>query len=268
MRQWHSMLEHVWQAGESRPDRTGTGRRSVFGFSTQFDLRDGFPAVTTKRLAFGQVQAELACFLGAVETLEEFHGLGCTIWDANAARWRDGSVVGRHYGVQWRRWRAEGRADLDQLREAVRLVRHDPDSRRIMVAAWNPGELGDSCLPPCHTHFQLYPSADGRWLDCAVYMRSCDAFLGLPFDVASYALLLALLCNETGRSPRRLLFFFGDLHVYADHAEPVAEVLSRDPRGLPLLRLPSAAGLDSFRPGDASLAGYDPHPAVPARMAA
>lgn len=288
-RQWHEIMRRIASKGEPRNDRTGIGTRALFGVQARFDLRDGFPAVTTKRLAFGQVRAELAAFLRGAETLAEFNALGCTIWDANASapewkeRQRFPGDVGRIYGVQWRRWRSyrypntEGNDDncheVDQIKALLDGLQAQPHGRRHVVTTWNPGELDVMCLPPCHVGFQCFASDDGKSeahprgsLDLEFRMRSLDVFLGMPFDVASYALLLHLLARETGRQARHLLMTSGDTHLYNNHAAQVETVLARKPFFRPALRLGNGARLMAFLPEDAGLSDYVSHPAVPAPM--
>ncbi len=278
MKSWHALMSTVLRDGERRNDRTGIGTKSLFGASVSFDLRIAFPAVTTKQLAFGQVASELAAFIAGAEALDEFHAHGCKIWDGNAEAWRGARKpgdVGRIYGVQWRRWRSmqyvddEGNTvprmletgaaehrEIDQLANLVEGLRKDPQSRRHIITAWNPGELDQMCLPPCHTMMQFYVSG-GQWLDLRFDMRSVDLFLGWPFDVASYALLLHLVAREVKLQPRYVHMSMGDAHVYINHLAQVAEVLSREP--LPqraTLLLSKDASLFSFEAMQASLMNY------------
>lgn len=297
MRAWKDMLRSALNTGVRREDRTGVGTFALFG--AQLTLRNTateFPAVTTKRLAFGQVAAELASFLRGAETLQEFRALGCNIWDGNgeAGYWlpraRLPGDLGRIYGVQWRRWRAArlgsalcsptGTAatvmEVDQLEGMVASMLAEPFSRRHLVTAWNPGELDIMCLPPCHVMFQafVYPGDDALCVDLRVDMRSVDLFLGLPFDIASYALLQRLLAATLeARDPerrrwrtRRLVFHLGDAHVYLNHQDQVREVLDRSTRLPPVLDLDRDAGLFDFLPTQARLCNYDPHPAVKAPL--
>ncbi len=274
MRQWLELLNSVMVTGERRSDRTGIGTLSVFGRSLTFNNWDGdaFPAVTTKKLIFEQVAAELACFIRGFDTLDQFHSMGCKIWDANAeAR---GGQLGPIYGAQWRRWKRfiyEGGGEytlseeVDQLAQLVRGLQFSPHSRRHVVSAWNVGELDDMCLPPCHTFFQAYVGENG--LSLSVYMRSVDLFLGLPFDVASYALLQRLIAREVGLRSHNLTFFLGDAHIYTNHFEQVKTVLSRKPQEpKPKLWLRDGVGLFDFKPDDVKLEGYSPWPAVPAPL--
>lgn len=270
------IMRDVLERGDPRQDRTGVGTVALLGTQLRHDLRSGFPAVTTKALGFAQVKAELACFLRGYDRLAQFHGMGCKIWDANAhapywkPRARFPGDLGRVYGVQWRRWRkANGlsglETEVDQLREAVRLLREDPANRRICVSAWNPGELDEMCLPPCHLYFQFFVGG-GRHLDTFVVMRSVDTFIGMPFDVASYALLAHIVAQEAGLEPRELVMNFADTHVYRNHFEQCREQLARDPMPLPRLRLDASAGIDTFLPAMAELVGYKHHPAIRGEM--
>jgi thymidylate synthase len=303
------LLRDALQNGEPRRDRTGVGTRALFGAQCRFDLRDGFPAVTTKRLHFRQVAAELSAFIAGAETLAEFNQAGCTLWDANASapawkeRQRFPGDVGRIYGVQWRRWRSVdpestwdrsrqyervGMLEVDQLSRLVDGLRADPHGRRHVVTAWNPGELGHMCLPPCHVMFQCFASDETSpthpsigSLDLCFHMRSLDLFLGMPFDVASYALLAHLLARETGRRARHLVMTAGDAHVYNNHRAQVQTVLEREHFPPPELVLAASeprrvgvlqdleilsGGLFGFLPDDARLDGYESHPSVPAPL--
>jgi thymidylate synthase len=277
---WHGLMREAINNGETRADRTGVGTRAVFGRQVQFDLRNGFPAVTTKRLPFRAVVGELSAFLAGCDRLSDFQERGCNFWDGNAkapswvARVGEGSV-GRVYGVQWRGWRSAMPAGpvvemvtVDQIASLIEGLRKDPHGRRHIVSAWNPGELSQMCLPPCHTWFQCFASDErGSWLDLQFYMRSLDLFLGAPCDIATYALMAHLLARDTGRFARRLIMTVGDMHVYNNHWEQVEEVERRAPFGLPHLRFArtGTSALD-FRPGDVELVGYKSHESVPAPL--
>ena len=289
MKQWHDILRNVLENGEKRDDRTGVGTVSLFAPPPSvFDLRLGFPAVTTKKLFFNQVAAELAAFLAGAETLEEFHKFGCNIWNANALAWKAARFegdVGRTYGVNWKRWRSwrgagwakDGmRAGLphhddivvsetDQIAQLVENLRGNPFSRRHIAFAYNPGELDQVCLPACHVLFQCYVSKDG-FLDLQFYIRSVDLFIGWPFDIASYALLMNLLAHDAGLTPRMLTCSMGDAHIYFNHQNQVCEVLSRELLPLPQLRLSGVVSALNFSPDQASLAGYISHSPVRATM--
>lgn len=270
------IMREVLERGDRRQDRTGIGTLALFGTQLRHDLRAGFPALTTKKLGFAQIKAELACFLRGYDRLSQFHGMGCKIWDANAnapywkPRARFSGDLGRVYGVQWRRWRkANGlpglETEVDQLREAVRLLREEPASRRICVTAWNPGELDEMCLPPCHLYFQFFVGGE-RYLDTLVVMRSVDTFIGMPFDVASYGLLAHVVAQEAGLTARELVMNFADTHVYLNHLEQCREQLARNPLPLPQLQLAPEAKIDTFLPEMAKLEGYTSHPAIHGEM--
>lgn len=272
---WHSLIETILLRGSVRQDRTGVGTVGLFGETFAVDLRDGFPAVTTKKLFIGTVWAELACFIRGEHNLVDFHARGCHIWDKDGSneRWvRDGAVLdgdlGRIYGVQWREWLSVGRYGeprlTDQLTRLVEELKANPYSRRHLVTAFNPGELDQQCLPPCHVLFQCYCSADG-FLDLLVFMRSVDVFLGLPFDVASYATLQHLLAGEVKRQPRRLIFHLGDAHLYTNHLNQARAVLLREPFVAPRLDL-GGATLFNFHQSTPQLLEYCHHPAVQAPL--
>jgi thymidylate synthase len=287
-------MREVAILGERRHDRTGVGALSRFGMRAEFDLRKGFPAVTTKRLAFGQVAAELAAFLAGDESLDQFRARGCKTWDANGGSplWnpRYTGDLGRIYGVQWRGWRSwresvppsgpgagvpwpseEGvqLSETDQLAALLVGLENNPHGRRHLVTAWNPGELDDMCLPPCPVLWQCFASDEGgeRWIDLQFYQRSADLFLGFPFDAAQFALLLHLLGRALGRRPRRLVACVGDGHLYVNHLPQAAEALQRPPLRLPSLSLSEeCSGPLGFEPRMASLVGYDSHPAIAAKL--
>lgn len=268
MRAWQDILRKVRGRGFRRPDRTGVGTLALFGEQLIFDNRDEFPAVTTKKLAFSQMAAELACFLRGYDNLEQFHAMGCTIWDGNGSAdyWapnaRSLGDLGRIYGVQWRNWRSvlchESGLELvqvDQLKELVDGIRRDPYGRRHVVTALNPGELKQMCLPPCHVLFQVFVTPSNElWM--RVDMRSVDLFLGLPFDIASYALLQRLLAKELGLASGFLCFQLGDCHIYLNHTAQVDLVLGREPEPAPRLLLADDATLFDFHPSQAQLVDY------------
>lgn len=276
MKQWHDVMQKVMEHGDSRPDRTGIGTLALFGEQLVFGNYDHeFPAVTTKKLGFTQVLAELTCFLRGYDNLSQFHSVGCTIWDGNgnAEYWtprKDGDL-GRIYGVQWRDWRSSVRTNhglelsrIDQLQMLLDGIKQDPYGRHHLVTAWNPGELKDMCLPPCHVLFQAFVSSG--YIDLRVDMRSVDLFLGLPFDIASYAVLQRLLAKETGYKSGRLIFQLGDAHIYRNHLDAAREVLDRPFKKLPDIIFTDKSSLFDFSPDDACLVGYDPHPAVKAKL--
>lgn len=281
MLEWHRIMKKVLMHGTSRNERTGVGTFALFGEQLTFDNRDTFPAVTTKHLAFGQVCAELACFLHGSQSLEAFHKMGCHIWDGNGESdyWkphqRFEGDLGRIYGVQWRDWCSvdgihfEGK-HTDQLRNLVKGMRNEPHGRRHLVTAYNPGELDQMCLPPCHVLFQAYIVRDQlsnlERVDLRVDMRSVDLFLGLPFDVASYAVLQRLLAKELGLESGYLIFQLGDAHIYKNHIEQVHLALSREVREAPRMLLATRASLFDFLPEDATLVDYAPHRKIPAPL--
>lgn len=267
MQAWLDLLKKVRNQGEFRNDRTGVGTLSLFGEAFTVDNRNFFPAVTTKELKFEQVKAELACFLLGLENIRDFHKMGCKIWDGNSSApyWspREPGDVGRIYGVQWRRWQGVSRDGLvfftDQLKALVQGLVENPTSRRHIVTSYNPAEIDQMCLPPCHLMFQCYVAESDVGvprIDLLVYMRSVDLFLGLPFDIASYALLQHLLARETGLQTGFLTFFLGDAHIYANHFNQVEEALSREPMDPPYLLLTPNASLFDFEPSQAILKNY------------
>ncbi len=272
MRQYLDALDHVLEHGADRPDRTGVGTRAVFGMQMRYRMRDGFPIVTTKRVAFDVVKAELLWFISGSSDVRDLQRLGARIWDANAfaSYWVDRARfegdVGRIYGVQWRSWRTPEGREIDQLAEAIRLIRERPYDRRIIVTAWNPGETEEMALPPCHAFFQFFV-ANGA-LSLQMYQRSCDMFLGVPFNISSYALLLHLVAQVTGLEPGEFVHTLGDAHIYHSHFEQVREQLKREPLPLPRLRLdPGVRDIDGFSMEDIDLVGYRHHPAIKAEMA-
>lgn len=248
---YRAILHDVLRYGEDRSDRTGVGTLSLFGQQLEVVNSVSFPAITIKKLNFDQVAAELAAFLAGATTLEEFHAFGCKIWDGNA---QGRNRLGPIYGAQWRRW-PNRFGSIDQLGNMVRSLRCDPESRRHFVSAWNVAELPDMCLPPCHVSFQAYVSRK-QFLDIHVYQRSVDLFLGLPFDIASYALLQRIIAQEVGLISGRLIFSFGDSHIYKNHLEQVELILSRNQYPPPQLELDEYVGIDNFHPKMARLIGY------------
>ncbi len=259
------LLRRVRDDGEPRQDRTGVGTRSIFGAQVRFDLRRGFPLLTTKKVHFKSVAVELLWFLRGDTNVKFLHDHKVTIWD----EWADANGdLGRVYGAQWRSWqRPADRGTLDQMAAVVASLKHDPHSRRHLVCAWNPGELDQMALPPCHALFQFYAHEDGG-LSCQLYQRSADLFLGVPFNIASYALLTAMVAQITGRTPREFVHTFGDLHLYQNHLEQVEEQLSREPRPFPRLQLnPEVKTLEAFTWDDISVLDYDPHKAIKAPIA-
>jgi thymidylate synthase len=292
MRQYLDVLRKVMECGTDRPDRTGVGTRAIFGEVMRFRMADGFPAVTTKRLAFRAVIAELLWFLAASSDVNELHALGVRIWDGNAfaeywkPRARFDGDAGRNYGQQWRDWDAPDGRRIDQLADVIAGLRSTPYSRRHVVTAWDPGELDQTSLPACHALFQFFV-ADGK-LSAMMYQRSCDMFLGVPFNMAEYALLLHLVARFVDLEPNELVHVLADAHVYRDHADAVREQLGREPYPSPTVWIdPALRTLDDVvaryrellaraRAGEspgplldgvAKLAGYRHHPAITATMA-
>ena len=272
MQQYLEVLRDVFENGVDRPDRTGVGTRAVFGRRMEFDMADGFPAVTTKELAFESVVAELLWFISGSSDNNKLHKLGCHIWDANAAApyWKEKARfpgdLGRVYGVQWRHWQASNGKEVDQLANAIEEIKNNPYSRRIVVTAWNPGELDQMVLPPCHALFQFFV-ADGK-LSLQLCQRSADMFLGVPFNIASYSLLLHMVAQVTGLEPGEFIHTLGDAHIYRNHFDVVRIQLSREPFSLPRLELnPEIKDIDGFTMKDIKLVNYNHYPALRAPMA-
>jgi thymidylate synthase len=263
VRQYLELLDDVRSNGTRKGDRTGTGTLSVFGRQLRFDLAEGFPAVTTKKLHLKSVVGELIWFLQGSTNVRWLQEHGISIWD----EWADADgELGLVYGHQWRSWPAPDGRSIDQIAKVIDSIRTNPDSRRHIVSAWNVAEVDDMALPPCHTMFQFYV-ADGR-LSCQLYQRSADLFLGVPFNIASYALLTHMVAQVCGLEPGDFVHTFGDAHLYLNHVEQAALQLSREPRPLPSLRLnPERKELTDFELGDVTLAGYDPHPGIKAPIA-
>jgi thymidylate synthase len=263
MRQYHDLLRLVLERGRFKPDRTGTGTYSLFGAQTRYRLADGFPLVTTKKVHLKSIIYELLWFLRGDTNVRWLQQHGVTIWD----EWADANGdLGRVYGAQWNDWRTADGKSLNQLDWLVAELRRNPDSRRLLVSAWNPGEVGQMALPPCHTLFQFYVS-EGE-LSCQLYQRSADLFLGVPFNIASYALLTLMVAQVTGLRPGDFVHTFGDLHLYANHLDQAKEQLGREPRPLPTMKLnPARRELREFGYEDFELVGYDPHPRIAAPVA-
>jgi thymidylate synthase len=263
MIQYHQLLRLVLEQGRSKDDRTGTGTRSVFGAQARFDLRAGFPLLTTKKLHTRSIIHELLWFLRGDTNIKYLNDHGVTIWD----EWADPQGnLGRVYGAQWCDWRTADGRSIHQIDQVIEQIRKDPDSRRHIVSAWNPGEIGQMALPPCHVLFQFYVHEGG--LSCQLYQRSADLFLGVPFNLASYALLTLMVAQVTGLKPGDFVHTFGDLHLYANHLDQARLQLTREPRPLPRMTLnPAVKNIHDFRFEDFELAGYDPHPSIKAPIA-
>jgi len=258
MKQYLDLLGHILQNGVKKEDRTGTGTLSVFGYQMRFDVGAGFPLVTTKKLHLKSIIHELLWFLKGETNVRYLQKHGVRIWN----EWADPSGdLGHIYGYQWRSWPDYDGGYIDQITEAINLIQHNPDSRRIIVSAWNVGDLKRMNLPPCHVFFQFYV-VDGK-LSLQLYQRSADVFLGVPFNIASYALLLMMVAQVTGLQPGDFIHTFGDVHIYTNHIEQVKLQLSREPRNLPAMRInPAVKDIFSFQYDDFSLGNYDPYPHI------
>ncbi|WP_249694115.1 thymidylate synthase [Stappia sp. WLB 29] len=263
MRQYHELMQRILDGGVKKTDRTGTGTISVFGHQMRFDLADGFPMVTTKKLHLKSIIHELLWFLAGDTNIRYLKENGVRIWD----EWADeNGDLGPVYGYQWRSWPAPDGSSIDQISKLLEQIRKTPDSRRLIVSAWNPALVDEMALPPCHAFFQFYV-AEGR-LSCQLYQRSADVFLGVPFNIASYALLTMMVAKVTGYEPGEFIHTFGDAHLYLNHLDQAREQLSREPRALPTMRINEEANdLFAFRFEDFELVGYDPHPHIKAAVA-
>ncbi|HVI51074.1 MAG TPA: thymidylate synthase [Candidatus Sulfotelmatobacter sp.] len=263
MQQYLDLMRAVRDRGVVKTDRTGTGTRSLFGWQMRFDLAEGFPLVTTKKVHLRSIIHELLWFLKGETNIRYLKDNKVSIWD----EWADeNGELGPVYGHQWRSWPARDGSAIDQIANLLQQIRKNPDSRRLIVTAWNPADVDRMALPPCHCLFQFYV-ADGK-LSCQLYQRSADIFLGVPFNIASYALLTMMVAQVTGLQPGEFIHSFGDAHLYSNHMEQVTLQLSRQPRILPAMRLnPAVTDLFAFRFEDFSLEGYDPHPHISAPVA-
>jgi thymidylate synthase len=263
MHQYLRLLREVLERGTVKEDRTGVGTRSLFGAQIRFDLSEGFPAVTTKKLHLRSIIVELLWFLRGETNVRYLHEHRVSIWD----EWADSDgELGPVYGKQWRSWSTAGGQTIDQIVQVENEIRNNPDSRRLVVSAWNVPELPLMALPPCHVLFQFYV-AEGR-LSCQLYQRSADIFLGVPFNIASYALLTMMMAKATGLQPGEFIHTFGDVHLYNNHQEQARLQLTRQPRSLPTMKLHgSQASVLDFRLEDFELLNYDPHPHIPAPVA-
>ena len=272
MKQYLDLLDHVTSKGVQKGDRTGTGTVSVFGYQMRFDLQEGFPLLTTKKLHLKSIIHELLWFLNGDTNVQYLQDNGVKIWNAWAD---DKGDLGPIYGYQWRNWNGEG---IDQISEVIETIKHNPNSRRMLVSAWNPSVLpdtsisfaenvanGKAALPPCHAFFQFYV-ADGK-LSCQLYQRSCDIFLGVPFNIASYALLTMMMAQVTGLKPGEFVHTLGDAHIYNNHLDQVQLQLTREPRALPKMIInPEVKSIFDFKYEDFQLKDYNPHPHISGRI--
>lgn len=258
MKQYKQLLQHILDNGHVKSDRTGTGTISTFGYQMRFDLSEGFPLVTTKKVHLKSIIYELLWFLAGDTNVHYLQEHGVRIWN----EWADpDGGLGHIYGYQWRSWPAYDGTFIDQITEAVKTIRENPDSRRIIVSSWNVADLDNMNLPPCHTLFQFYVS-EGK-LSLQLYQRSADCFLGVPFNIASYALLTMMMAQMCGLQPGEFIHTLGDAHIYLNHLEQVKTQLAREPRPLPVMKInPDVKDIFSFGYEDFRLEGYDPHPAI------
>ena len=268
MRQYLDLLDRILDEGVEKSDRTGTGTLSVFGHQMRFDLADGFPVVTTKKLHLRSIIGELLWFLRGDTNVRWLQERGISIWDEWADEQGD---LGPVYGHQWRSWPTPDGRQVDQIAKVVESIRTNPDSRRHIVSAWNVADVDDMALPPCHALFQFYvsPATDGRRarLHCQLYQRSADVFLGVPFNIASYALLTMMVAQLTDLEPGEFVHTLGDAHLYSNHLEQARLQLTREPGPLPTMHITPRAAIDDYDLGDFELVGYDPHPAIKAPIA-
>lgn len=263
MKQYLDLLGHVLKNGVRKDDRTGTGTVSTFGYQMRFDLAEGFPLLTTKKLHLKSIIYELLWFLRGDTNVQFLHDHKVSIWD----EWADkNGDLGNIYGYQWRSWRSADGKTTDQIADVVKSIKENPDSRRHLVSAWNVGDLDKMALPPCHILFQFWV-ANGK-LSLQLYQRSCDIFLGIPFNIASYALLLMMMAQATDLQPGEFVHTLGDAHIYTNHLEQVDLQLSREPRNLPTMKLnPERTSIFDFQFEDFTLEGYDPHPHIKGKVA-
>ncbi len=263
MKQYHDLLSHILEKGVVKTDRTGTGTISVFGYQMRFDLQEGFPLVTTKKVHLTSIIHELLWFLQGETNIRYLKENGVSIWD----EWADeNGNLGPVYGHQWRSWPTPDGGKIDQITQLVDMIKKNPDSRRLLVSAWNVAEVNKMALPPCHTFFQFYV-ANGK-LSCQLYQRSADTFLGVPFNIASYALLTMMMAQVCDLQPGDFVHTFGDAHLYSNHIEQAKLQLSRDLRKLPVMKInPSVKDIFGFKFEDFELLNYDPHPHIKAPVA-
>jgi thymidylate synthase len=263
MKQYHDLLQHILDNGVKKEDRTGTGTISVFGYQMRFDLAEGFPCITTKKLHLRSIIHELLWFLKGETNIAYLKENGVSIWD----EWADeNGELGPVYGSQWRSWPAPDGRQIDQITQVIDQIKNNPDSRRMIVSAWNVGLVDQMALPPCHAFFQFYV-AEGK-LSCQLYQRSADTFLGVPFNIASYALLTMMMAQVCGLQPGEFVHTLGDAHLYSNHIEQAQLQLTRDFRALPTMRMnPEITNLFDFKYEDFELLNYDPHPHIKAAVA-
>ncbi len=263
MKQFHDLLKHVLAIGNKKDDRTGTGTVSVFGYQMRFNLQDGFPLLTTKKLHTRSIFHELLWFLKGETNIQYLKENNVSIWN----EWADeNGDLGPVYGKQWRSWETADGKTVDQIENVINQIKTDPNSRRHLVIAFNPGEIGKMALPPCHAFFQFYV-ADGK-LSCQLYQRSADIFLGVPFNIASYALLTHMVAQVCNLEPGEFIHTLGDAHIYLNHMEQVRLLLSRTPKGLPRIKLnPAVKNIFDFKYEDIEITGYDPYPMIKAEVA-
>ncbi|MDG1809496.1 MAG: thymidylate synthase [Pirellulaceae bacterium] len=263
MRQYHDLLQHILDHGTEKSDRTGTGTFSIFGHQMRFDLSAGFPLVTTKKLHLRSIIHELLWFLTGDTNIAYLKEHGVSIWD----EWADeNGNLGPVYGSQWRSWRGADGETVDQISNLIEMIKHNPDSRRLLVSAWNVPEIPHMKLPPCHTLFQFYVANDR--LSCQLYQRSADVFLGVPFNIASYALLTMMVAQVTNLQPGDFVHTLGDAHLYSNHVDQARQQLARETRSLPSLKInPNVTSIFDFKFEDFEVVGYEPHPHIKAPVA-
>lgn len=263
MKNYQELIKIIMDEGVDRPDRTGVGNRSIFGYQLRFDLQKGFPLLTTKKIHLKSVIYELLWFLRGESNIKYLRDNGVTIWD----EWADKrGELGPVYGVQWRRWKGADGKIHDQITDVIERIKKNPNDRRLIVSAWNVGEVSKMALPPCHLLFHFY-IARGK-LSCLMYQRSCDTFLGVPFNIASYALLTMMVAQVTGNKPGELVHILGDTHIYKNHFKQVKLQLSRKPKKLPEMKInPKVKDIFKFQLEDFELVGYNPHPGIKAPIA-